>query len=131
MNDKPSWDEYFLALASTASIRSSCQRSKVGAVVVKDRRVVSVGYNDSPAGEPGCESCPRRVSGCAPGSDYNTGATRCVSIHAEGNALIHGNRADVVGSTIYVTRSCCHDCRKLVKAAGVVRVVTPEGEEIL
>ncbi|WP_222932693.1 deoxycytidylate deaminase [Nocardia yunnanensis] len=125
---RPSWDEYFLQIARTASIRSSCERSKVGAVVVRDRRIRSTGYNDSPAGTPGCESCPRRTSGCEPGSSYDTGPGACHAIHAEGNALIHADREDLVDATLYITRAPCGGCSKLIQAAGITRVVYPGSE---
>jgi len=118
---RPPWDEYFLAIAKTVSTRSDCERDKVGAVVVKDRRIRATGYNGAPAGKPGCESCPRRLSNVEPGSDY----TNCVAVHAEGNALLYCNREDLIGATLYITRAPCYACQKLIDAAGVQRIVTP------
>lgn len=126
---RPDWTDYFLALAFTASIRSDCERRKVGAVVVKDRRVRSTGYNGAPAGKPGCESCPRRTSEVRSGSSYDTGPGTCVAIHAEANALLYADREDLIGSTLYITCAPCDGCRKLIQATGIVRVVWPEGEE--
>jgi dCMP deaminase len=122
---KPTWSEYYLGIAEAASKRSSCTRSKVGAVVVKNNRVVSLGYNDSPAGKPGCEACPRRLSNVEPGSNYDEGPGRCGSIHAEANSLLHANREDLVGATLYCTRSPCTACSKLIEAAGITDVVYP------
>jgi dCMP deaminase len=122
---RPDWDEYFIAIAKTVSTRSDCERDKVGAVVVKDRRIRATGYNGAARGMPGCESCPRRQSGCAPGADYSAGNGRCVAIHAEANALLYCDREDLKGATIYVTREPCYDCSKLIAGAGIVRVVTP------
>lgn len=122
---RPDWDTYFLDVAETVSTRSSCVRAKVGALVVKDRRIRSSGYNDAPAGEPGCESCPRRLSTVQPGSDYDSGPGRCVAVHAEENALLYCNREDLVGATLYVTREPCYACTKSIKAVGIERVVTP------
>lgn len=117
---KPSWDEYYINLAHAASLRSSCERSKVGAVVVnEDHIVVSLGYNDSPAGAPGCESCPRRISDCATGSSYDN----CVSIHAEQNALLFSSRESRINSTIYVTKKPCITCKKLISGSGITRIV--------
>lgn len=125
---RPDWDEYFLIIARAAATRSDCERSKVGAVVVKDRRVRATGYNGAPAGKPGCATCPRRLSNAVPGeSSYSSGATRCVAVHAEANALIHCDRSDLIGATVYVTREPCVDCTKLLQAAGVERVVCPDG----
>lgn len=124
---KPSWDSYYLGIAEAASKRSSCDRSKVGAAVVKDNRVRSLGYNDSPAGTPGCESCPRRSSeACAGVSSYDDGGTRCVAVHAEANALLHADREDLVGATLYITRAPCAGCTKLIEAAGIKKVIWPE-----
>lgn len=128
---RPNWDEYFLEIGRAVSARSDCERRKVGAVVVaKDRRIRSTGYNGAPAGEPGCATCPRRNSSVASGSSYDTGAGSCVAIHAEANALIYCNREDLIGSTLYITHDFgpCDGCLRLIKAAGVSRVVYPKGE---
>ena len=125
---RPDWDMYFLTMALTASTRSDCERSKVGAVIVKDRRIRATGYNGAPAGAPGCVTCPRRNSGVGPGSSYDTGAGSCIAIHAEANALLYCNREDLIGATVYVTRAPCDGCLRLIRATGVVRVVYPEGE---
>lgn len=122
---RPDWNEYFLGIAKAVSVRSDCERDKVGAVVVKDHRIRATGYNGSPRGMPGCESCPRRTSGCASGADYSAGNGRCVAIHAEANALLYCDREDLKGATIYVTREPCYDCSKLIAGAGIVEVVTP------
>lgn len=121
---RPSWNEYFLAIAQTVSTRSDCERDKVGSVVVKDRRIRATGYNGAPPGQDGCSSCPRRNSDSASGSNYDN----CVAVHAEANALIYCNREDLVDSTIYITRDPCYGCTKLIKAAGVSKIVTPVGE---
>lgn len=120
---RPDWDHYFLGIAQAVSLRSDCERDKVGAVVVgSDRRVRSTGYKGSPAGMAGCSTCPRRTSDVAPGSCYDN----CVAIHAELNALLYCDRSDLPGSTLYVTREPCYGCYKAVWASGVFRVVTPE-----
>ncbi|ALF01006.1 deoxycytidylate deaminase [Mycobacterium phage SoYo] len=124
---RPTWDEYFLEIAKTVAIRSDCERSRVGAVVVKDRRVRATGYNGAPAGRPGCSTCPRRTSGAIPGvSDYDSGVGRCVAVHAEANALLYCDREDLIGATLYITRAPCDGCRKLIDAAGIVNVIYPQ-----
>ena len=128
MSDRLDWDTYYLGIAEEVSRRSDCDRSRVGAVVVRDNRIAAVGYNGSPAGEPGCETCPRRVSDCAPGSDYESGPTRCVAVHAEANALLYAGRDRCAGATLYVTRECCYACDLLARAAGITRVVVPPAE---
>lgn len=125
---RPDWDEYFLGIATAVATRADCTRRKVGAVVVKDRRIRGTGYNGAPAGEPGCSTCPRRDSGVEPGSSYDTGAGACVAIHAEANALLYCDREDLLGADLYLTTNPCDGCLKLIKAAGIKRVVWPDGE---
>lgn len=122
---RPDWDDYFLGIAEAVAQRSDCERSKVGAVVVKDRRIRATGYNGSPAGMPGCNTCPRRTSGCKPGAPYDAGPSLCVAIHAEANALLYCDRADLIDATIYITRAPCENCSKLIAAAGITRIVYP------
>lgn len=121
---RPTWDEYFMGAARWAATRSDCERDKVGAVIVSpDKRIRATGYNGAPSGDPGCDSCPRRTSGCRAGSDYSN----CVAVHAEANALLYCDRADLIDSTMYVTREPCYACSKLIAGAGIRRVVWPGG----
>jgi dCMP deaminase len=119
---RPDWDEYFLEIARAVSLRSDCERDKVGAVLVKERRIRATGYNGAPAGMDGCATCPRRTSGCSPGSSYDN----CVAIHAEANALLYSDLEGRTGATLYVTRKPCYACAKLIAGAGIERVVFPE-----
>jgi len=123
---RPDWDTYFLGIARAVSARSDCERDRVGAVVVKDRRVRATGYNGAPAGKPGCISCPRRLSGVEPGSDYGN----CVALHAEANALLYCDREDLIGATLYITRAPCYACSKLIDGAGITCVIYPRDEGI-
>lgn len=130
---RPSWDDYFLSIAQAVAIRADCSRSQVGAVVVKKNRICSTGYNGAPAGEPGCASdgmCPRAFSDVAPLSGYDAGAGSCIAVHAESNALLYADRDKTEGAVVYITRAPCSGCRKLLQAAGVVRVLWPEGSWI-
>ncbi|MDA3643826.1 deaminase [Saccharopolyspora indica] len=126
--ERPDWDEYFLQIAEAVAARSDCERSRVGAVVVQERRIRGTGYNGAPAGTPGCRTCPRRMAEVRPGSDYDSGAGQCVAIHAEANALLYCDREDLIGADLYITREPCYGCRKLIAGAGISRVITPEGE---
>jgi dCMP deaminase len=126
---RPDWDAYFLAGAEWASQRADCTRSRVGAVLVNAAHEVrGTGYNGAPAGVPGCASagaCPRgklSVDECAPNSDY----ANCLADHAERNAIRHTPPTELPGSTLYVTREPCPSCWTLIRACGIVRVVTPE-----
>lgn len=125
---KISRTEYFLGIAEAVSKRSSCERSQVGAVIVDaEGRIVSSGYNDAPKGLPGCEACPRRLSGCLPGSSYDTGATACVALHAEQNAILYANRSDLVRAYMYLTRKPCDGCLKMINGTRIRRVYWPGG----
>ena len=120
---RPSWDEYFMNLAHLAATRSTCVRRQVGAVIVKDRMVLSTGYNDTPRGMPNCGDggCERCRSGAAPGAALDT----CLCLHAEQNAIIqaayHGVR--IPGAVIYCTHQPCLTCAKMIINAGLGRIV--------
>lgn len=125
---RPDWDRYFLGIADAVAVRADCVRRRVGAVVVVDRRVRATGYNGAPAGEPGCETCPRRMSNVPLGSQYTSGAGKCVATHAEKNAINYCDEEDLIGATLYITTNPCEWCTELIQNSGVVRVVWPEGE---
>ena len=120
---RPSWDEYFMSLARLAATRSTCLRRHVGAVIVKDRMLLSTGYNDTPRGLRNCGDggCARCASDAAAG----TGLDTCLCLHAEQNAIIqaayHG--VAIAGGTIYCTHQPCLTCAKMVVNAGLVRIV--------
>lgn len=112
---RPSWDEYFMELAQVVAKRSTCNRRSVGAVLVRDKRILTTGYNGSPPGLPHCTDV-----GCLMVDNH------CVrAIHAEQNAIIQGavHGIDLRGATCYVTASPCVHCAKMLIAAGVRRVV--------
>jgi dCMP deaminase len=131
-------DEYGLQVARAVAARADCTRRQVGAVVMDDEgRIVSTGYNGAPAGEPGCASagaCPRGQLTYAEhphGQAYEEGASRCIAVHAEVNAVIYAGRDRTKGATIYVTDTPCYLCALVIKAAGIARVVTPESGQSL
>jgi len=112
---RPNWDEYFLKLAMLASERATCPRMHCGCVLVKDKNVISTGYNGSIPGDEHCED-----AGCMMVDNH------CVrTVHAEMNALIQAARRGhgVEGSTAYVTNMPCTTCAKSLITAGVKRVV--------
>lgn len=126
---RPDWDDYFLGIARAVAARGECTRDQVGAVVVRDRRIVSTGYNGAPAGHPSCLEghCPRSTSQVPPSSSYDTGPGFCIAIHAEANALLYGDRSAMEGGTMYLTRKPCDGCMKLILGAGISAVVWAEG----
>ena len=125
---RPDWDTYFLNIAEVVATRADCTRRQVGCVIVKDRRIVSTGYNGAPAGELGCASsgaCPRgRFSHAEVPADTDYNHVPCVAVHAEANALIFA-RDWLQGATAYVTERPCGQCAAQLRGAGITRVVTP------
>jgi dCMP deaminase len=106
-----SWDRYFMNLAAQAATRSTCPRKSVGAVIVRDKAILSTGYNGSVRGAPHCTE-----AGCLMENGH------CIrTVHAEANALVqaarHGTRLE--GAEIYVTASPCFNCFKLIANAGI------------
>lgn len=129
-------DERWLsACALLAPLFSTCERRQYAAFLVDPGgRVVGFGYNGSPPGRPHCGDapCPRLSADVPPGAPYDAGPGRCISVHAEANALLFSDQVARAGATLYVNGTPCPDCAKLIAAAGVVRVVhvaTPGAED--
>jgi dCMP deaminase len=130
---RSSWDTVWADVAQAVSRRSSCGRASVGAVLVKDNRVVSTGYNGPASGYPantglGCANWCTRAQGETPESSLGYGYS-CPSIHAEANALLYASRAETEGAFMYVTHAPCADCAKLISNSGVSRVVMLQAPE--
>ncbi len=120
---RPSWDEYFTNIAREIATRSNCIKRKVGAVIVRDKRIVSTGYNGTPRGVKNCNE-----GGCARCSSFAEGGTKldeCLCSHAEENAIVqaayHG--ISTKGATLYCTYSSCLTCSKMIINAGIEKVV--------
>jgi dCMP deaminase len=122
---RASWDEYFLELARTTATRATCSRRKHGAVIVRDRRIVSTGYNGGPSGFPHCDEggCPRANSDAPQGHDYES----CIAIHAEANALLFSSPEERDGASLFCTGAPCFGCAKLIANSGVSEVVAAGG----
>ena len=124
---RPNWDEYFLEMAQVAAKRSTCLRRQVGAVLVKDRRLLATGYNGAPQKLKHCGeiSCLRETMGIPSGERHEL----CRGLHAEQNAIIqaalHG--VSTKGSTLYCTNHPCVICAKMIINAGISRVVIRDG----
>lgn len=122
MSTRPTWDEYFITIAHQVARRSTCLRRQVGAVLVKDKRLLSTGYNGGPRGLAHCEEvgCLREQQGIASGQRHEM----CRGIHAEQNAIIqaavHG--VAIEGSVLYSTHQPCVLCAKMLLNAGVVEI---------
>ena len=112
--DRISWDQYFMNVARVVSSRATCPRKYVGAVIVRDRTILSTGYNGSIRGLPHCDEAGHMMEG-----------NHCVAtIHAEMNAVIQAarNGVRIEGAAIYITASPCWSCFKAVANAGITRI---------
>ncbi|PZO40488.1 MAG: cytidine deaminase [Pseudanabaena frigida] len=122
LQQRPTWDEYFMLLTKLAAMRSTCLAFPVGAVIVKNKQVLATGYNGSPSGSVHCTTqgyCYPDMSSCVVSKDFPSRA-----VHAEANAIAqaakHGISTD--GASIYVTLEPCISCLKLVVSAGIREV---------
>lgn len=117
------WDVYFLNIAEAVKLRSSCMRRQVGAVIVKDKRLLSTGYNGTPRGITNCNDggCPR----CNSKAPSGTALDECICVHAETNAIAQAAKAGICidGGTMYCTLFPCKDCAKLMINAGIIEVI--------
>jgi len=120
---RPGWDAYFIEIAHVVKRRSNCCRRQVAALIVRDRRIVSTGYNGTPRGVKNCfeGGCAR----CAGDSPSGSNLGECICAHAEENAIVqaayHG--ISVRGGTLYCTNSPCLLCSKMIINAGITEVV--------
>jgi len=122
MTERPSWDAYFMQIAHLVKTRATCPRRQVGAVIVRDRRILATGYNGAPKGLPHCPPDGDKLAwpqGCLM-------AGHCArSLHAEQNALLQAAMIGVPcdGSTMYVTCQPCNTCAKMIINGGVQHVI--------
>jgi len=125
--ERPSNDEYFMEMAQLVSSRSTCLRRKVGAVIVKDKRVLSTGYNGSPKGTKHCEElgCIRVQMNVPSGTRHEL----CRGVHAEQNAVTQAAYfgVSVDGASIYTTTYPCSMCAKILINAGIREIIYSEG----
>jgi dCMP deaminase len=115
-----SFDDIYMDLAQNLSRKSHCVKAKVGAVISKDTRIVSLGYNGPPAGTHNCDQeWPQ--DGCA--RDRKGGCS--LALHAEANAILYASKNQITmeGSTLYVTLSPCLACAKIIYTTGIKRVI--------
>jgi dCMP deaminase len=118
MADRSSWDDYFMNIATQVATRATCDRKHVGALLVRDRTILSTGYNGSIRGLPHCDDAGHMMEN-----------GHCVAtVHAEANAIIQAakNGVAIDGATIYTTASPCWPCFKLIANSGCVRIVFGE-----
>jgi len=122
-NNRPSWDDYFMSILQTVKERSTCIRRKVGAIIVKDKRIIATGYNGAPSGLRHCyeAGCLRDKLQIPSGMNHEL----CRGIHAEQNAIIQAAMygVSINESTIYITHSPCVQCAKMIINAGIKNIV--------
>ncbi len=130
--DRPSWNEYFTAIVREVASRSTCRRRQVGAVIVKDKRILATGYNGAPTGLAHCldVGCLRDESEVGSGERHEL----CRGLHAEQNAIIqaalHG--VSIQGAAIYTTNQPCTLCAKMIINSGLRRIffIDPYPDEL-
>ncbi len=125
--ERPDWNQYFMSIAELVASRSTCLRRKVGAVIVKDKRILATGYNGAPSGIRHCEEtgCLREKLNVPSGQRHEL----CRGLHAEQNAIIqaalHG--VEIKDSDLYCTNQPCIICTKMIINAGIKRIFYKDG----
>ncbi|MFN8355910.1 MAG: dCMP deaminase family protein [Spirosomataceae bacterium] len=117
---RPAFDDIFMELAQSLALRSHCIKAQVGAVLTKETRIISIGYNGPPAGTHNCDDefpetgCPRDSKGSC-----------SLALHAEQNAILYAAKigASVEGATLYVTLSPCLACARIIFSMGIKRLI--------
>lgn len=123
MDERPSWDEYFMSMAELASFRSTCRR-KVGAIITKDNEALATGYNGAPKGLTHCSElggCLRQKNNIPSGTQQEF----CRATHAEQNAIVQAAKRGIpiLGGTLYVTTFPCSICARMIINSELKRVV--------
>lgn len=127
LDQRISWDEYFMQIAHLVAQRSTCLRRHVGAVIVKDKRMLATGYNGAPSGLEHCLEigCMREKLGIPSGQRHEL----CRGLHAEQNAIIQASLygSSVKDSIIYVTNQPCIICAKMLINSGIKEIIIAQG----
>ncbi|MGI5838822.1 MAG: deoxycytidylate deaminase [bacterium] len=120
---RPAWDEYFMEVTKVVATRSTCLRRQLGAVIVKDKRILTTGYNGAPSGLAHCldVGCLRQEKGIPSGERFEF----CRGLHAEQNAIIQAASygVSIRGAAIYTSCYPCVTCAKMIVNAGITRIV--------
>jgi dCMP deaminase len=119
MSDRPSWDDYFMKITEDVATRATCIRRKVGAIIVKDKRILTTGYNGVPTGITHCthDTCLRNIHKVPSGEKHEL----CRGLHAEQNAIIQAALygISIKDSKIYITNQPCSICTKMLINSGI------------
>ena len=121
---RPSWDEYFLEMANLVGTRGTCDRGRAGAVIVKDKRVLTTGYVGSPVGLPHCDEVGHQMHTVI--HEDGGSSMHCIrTAHAEQNAVNNAarNGVSLLGATVYCRMTPCYKCAQSIINVGIVRVV--------
>lgn len=120
---RPSWNKYFMDIVELVKTRSTCLRRQVGAVIVKDRRILATGYNGAPVGIKHCSEvgCLRQAKGVPSGERHEL----CRAMHAEQNAIVQAamSGTSILGSTMYVSSQPCSLCAKMIINSGIKKIM--------
>lgn len=125
--NRPTWEEYFMDITRLVAKRGTCMRRQVGAVLVKDKRILATGYNGAPSGVPHCQEvgCLREKKNIPSGERHEL----CRGLHAEQNAIIqaafHGIR--IADAALYCTNQPCVICTKMIINAGIREIIYESG----
>jgi dCMP deaminase len=126
-HSRPDWDEYFLKMAKFISSRSTCLRRNVGALAVREKRILATGYNGAPSGLAHCIDigCIRKNLKIPSGQRQEL----CRGLHAEQNVIIQAvnHKVDLKDSILYVTNQPCVTCTKMLISVGVKKIIILEG----
>ena len=133
---RPDKNQYYIGIAEAVAKRSTCLRRQYGAVIVKDDRIISTGYNGAARGEPNCCDegvCWREAHDIPHGQQYE----KCRAVHAEANATINANPSDMIGATLFLAgfedgKSIniphpCEMCERMIKNARIRNVIVFNG----
>jgi dCMP deaminase len=124
---RPSWDAYFMEITNLVAQRSTCLRRRVGAVLVKEKRILATGYNGAPSGLPHCldVGCMREENNIPSGQRHEL----CRGLHAEQNVIIQAARygIPIQGATLYSTTRPCAICAKMIINASIIAICFEEG----
>ncbi|KAB2953812.1 cytidine deaminase [Heliorestis acidaminivorans] len=121
--ERPTWDEYFMAITALVATRSTCQRRQVGAIITKEQRILATGYNGAPRKLPHCQEigCLRNQRNIPSGERHEL----CRAVHAEQNALLQAAAygVPIQGGTLYSTTQPCVLCARMIINAQIHRIV--------
>jgi len=126
MDHRPGWDQYFMEIAHQVARRATCTRRRVGAVLVKDKRILATGYNGVPQGIDHCleRGCLREQLGIPSGQQHEL----CRGLHAEQNAIIQAAKygISISGAVVYCTTQPCIICAKMLINSGITEIIFEE-----